>query len=272
MSLIKVQNLTRDFEYYEKEAGFKGSVKNLFKRKKYIRHAVSNVSFSVEAGEIVGFIGPNGAGKTTTLKMLSGILHPTSGTAMINGYIPWERKEGFKRSFALVAGQKSQLWTDLPAIESLNLNKCIYEIPDEQYKATVNELTEMLDVKEFLLLFIPVLALATILNFYLFFLVSISAFWLIEVGRFFHTIQIVVMVISGGVFPITVLGNTFVSIVKLLPFTYTIYFPISVVTGALNSHDIFIGMLIQIIWIFVLYLLTKQLWRMGIKKYVAVGG
>lgn len=150
MSIIEVENLTRDFEYYEKEVGFKGSVKNFFKRGKCIRHAVSNVSFSVEPGEIVGFIGPNGAGKTTTLKMLSGILHPTSGTATVNGYIPWERKDGFKRSFALVAGQKSQLWADLPAIESLNLNKYIYEIPDEQYKTTVAELTEMLDVKEFL--------------------------------------------------------------------------------------------------------------------------
>lgn len=123
-----------------------------------------------------------------------------------------------------------------------------------------------------MLLFIPAIILAIILNFYLFFLVSISAFWLTEVGRFFHTIQIVIMVISGGIFPITVLGNTFVSIVKFLPFTYTIYFPISVVMGVMNSHEIFIGMLIQIIWIAVLYLLTRQLWNMGIKKYVAVGG
>jgi len=150
MPIIDVKGLTRDFEYYEKEAGLKGSAKNLFKRKKSIRYAVKNISFSVEQGEIIGFIGPNGAGKTTTLKMLSGILYPTAGEATVNGYIPWERKDAFKRSFALVAGQKSQLWIDLPAIESLNLNKHIYEIPDEQFRETVNELTEMLSVQDFL--------------------------------------------------------------------------------------------------------------------------
>lgn len=147
---IQVNNLSRDFVYYEKESGLKGSVKNLFKRRKKIRHAVRDVSFGINSGEIVGFIGPNGAGKSTTLKMLSGILHPTSGTALVNGYVPWERKEAFKRSFSFVAGQRSQLWTDLPAIESLYLNKCIYEIPDDDYNATIKELTEMLNVTEFL--------------------------------------------------------------------------------------------------------------------------
>ena len=148
--IINVSNLCRDFIYYEKESGLKGSLKNLFKREKKVRHAVAGISFSVEAGEIVGFIGPNGAGKSTTLKMLSGILYPTSGEATVNGYTPWERKEAFKRSFAFVAGQKSQLWMDLPAIESLRLNKHIYEIPDETYKTTVSELTEMLGVQDFL--------------------------------------------------------------------------------------------------------------------------
>jgi ABC-2 type transport system ATP-binding protein len=108
------------------------------------------MTFSIEAGEIVGFIGPNGAGKSTTLKMLSGILFPTSGEAKVNGYVPWERKNEFKRSFALVTGQKSQLWPDLPSIESFRLNKYIYEIPDGVYDATVGELTEMLNVKDFL--------------------------------------------------------------------------------------------------------------------------
>ena len=150
MPIIELKGLTRDFEYYEKAAGFKGSLKNLFARKKIIRHAVSGVSFSIEAGEIVGFIGPNGAGKSTTLKMLSGILYPTSGEAKVNGFVPWERKEAFKRSFALVTGQKSQLWADLPAIESLRLNKYIYEISDDIFKNTVAELTEMLNVKNFL--------------------------------------------------------------------------------------------------------------------------
>jgi len=150
MPIIEVNHLSRDFEYYEKESGLKGSFKNLFSREMAIRRAVSDISFAVEAGEVVGFIGPNGAGKSTTLKMLSGILFPTSGDAKVNGYVPWERKEAFKRSFALVTGQKSQLWVDLPAIESLRLNKSIYEIPEDTFKATVGELTEMLNVKDFL--------------------------------------------------------------------------------------------------------------------------
>jgi len=150
MMIIEVKKLCRDFIYYEKESGIKGSVKNLFKRQKKIRHAVKDVSFEIGEGEIVGFIGPNGAGKSTTLKMLSGILHPTSGTALVSNYIPWERKEAFKRSFSFIAGQRSQLWGDLPAAESLYLNKCIYEIPDDDYNKTVKELTEMLNVAEFL--------------------------------------------------------------------------------------------------------------------------
>ncbi len=150
MQMIKVENLSRDFTYYEKESGLKGSAKNLFSRKKKVRHAVSGVSFEVEAGEFVGFIGPNGAGKTTTLKMLSGILYPTSGTATVNGFVPWQRKDAFKRCFSLIAGQKSQLWIDLPANETFYLNKCIYDIPDDEYKKTVNELAEMLNVQDFL--------------------------------------------------------------------------------------------------------------------------
>jgi ABC-2 type transport system ATP-binding protein len=128
MSVIKAENLCKNYDYYEKEPGLKNSVKNIFKRNKLIKEAVKDISFSVEAGEIVGFIGPNGAGKTTTLKMLSGILFPTSGTAVVDGFIPWERKKQFKMRFSIVMSQKSQLNWDLPAAESLILNKFIYEI------------------------------------------------------------------------------------------------------------------------------------------------
>lgn len=150
MSGIIVENLTRDFEYYEKEVGVKNSVLNLFHREKKIRHAVKNVSFEIPEGEIVGFLGPNGAGKTTTIKMLSGILYPTSGQVSVNGFIPWERKKEFKKQFAYVAGQKSQLWLNLPALDSFELNKSIYELPDTLYKQTLDELVELFDVGEFL--------------------------------------------------------------------------------------------------------------------------
>ncbi|MCX7658286.1 MAG: ABC transporter ATP-binding protein [Oscillospiraceae bacterium] len=149
-AIIEVKDLCKEFSYYEKDVGLKNSVKNLFLRKKLIKKAVKPISFEIEQGEVVGFLGPNGAGKTTTLKMLSGILYPTSGTAKVLGYTPWERKNEFKRQFSIVMGQKNQLWWDLPANESLYLNKCIYEIDDNSYNETLSTLTELLDVKDLL--------------------------------------------------------------------------------------------------------------------------
>ncbi|MFW5633143.1 MAG: ABC transporter ATP-binding protein, partial [Acetivibrio ethanolgignens] len=143
---IEVKNLTKSFEYYKKEEGVRGSVKNFFHRKKLIKESVRNVSFNIEESEFVGFLGPNGAGKTTTLKMLSGILFPTTGEIDILGYTPWERKDEFKRQFSIIMGQKNQLWWDLPAKESLYLNKCIYGISDEEYKKTINMLAALLEV------------------------------------------------------------------------------------------------------------------------------
>jgi ABC-2 type transport system ATP-binding protein len=148
--IVTVNHLSKSFDYYTKELGVKNSLKNLFYRKKLTKDAVNQISFNVEEGEMVGFLGPNGAGKTTTLKMLSGILHPTGGEARVLGYTPWERKKAFKMQFAIVMGQKSQLWWDLPANESLYLNKCIYEVEDKTYQETLGELTELLDVKELL--------------------------------------------------------------------------------------------------------------------------
>ncbi|MNB93620.1 putative ABC transporter ATP-binding protein YbhF [compost metagenome] len=150
MPAIVVKGLTKHFEYYEKEAGLRSSLHNLLFRKKLVRRSVEDVSFEIEEGEVVGFLGPNGAGKTTTLKMLSGILVPTAGTAQVNGFIPWERKKAFKLNFSIVMGQKSQLWWDLPASESLLLNKKIYELDDAQYRSTLNELSELLQVKPLL--------------------------------------------------------------------------------------------------------------------------
>lgn len=148
--IIKVEGLSKSFEYYKKELGLKSSLKNLFAREKLMKDAVKDISFEISEGEIVGFLGPNGSGKTTTIKMLSGILFPTSGMANVMGYVPWERKKDFKRQFSVVMGQKNQLWWDLPAIESLYLNKCIYEIEDKEYDRTLDELSDMLDVKDLL--------------------------------------------------------------------------------------------------------------------------
>jgi ABC-2 type transport system ATP-binding protein len=146
--VIEVQKLNKSFRTYRKEPGFAGAVKGLFHRKSELVHAVKDVSFTVEEGELVGFLGPNGAGKTTTLKMLSGLLYPTSGRASVLGYTPWQRHDGYRRQFALLLGQKNQLWWDLPARESLELNARIYGIPEDVCRRTVDELTALLNVRD----------------------------------------------------------------------------------------------------------------------------
>lgn len=127
-----------------------GSFKSLVSRKYYDAKAVDDISFEIEEGELVGFIGPNGAGKTTTLKCLSGLLYPTSGNVSVLGFKPFERRTKFLKQIALVMGQKNQLWWDLPAMESFILNKEIYEISDSQFKKTLDELSELLDIKDVL--------------------------------------------------------------------------------------------------------------------------
>src|SRR5947208_12343927 len=148
MSVIEVQGLTKSFRTYKKNPGLSGAIKGLFHREYDMTLAVKDVSFSVEEGELVGFLGPNGAGKTTTLKMLSGLLYPTSGSAKVLGYVPWERKDGYRRQFALLLGQKNQLWWDLPASESFELNSRIYGLSAETMQRTVAEMSDLLKVSD----------------------------------------------------------------------------------------------------------------------------
>jgi ABC-2 type transport system ATP-binding protein len=148
MPLIEVQALSKAFRTYKKEPGFRGAVRGLFRRRYQQTLAVDQVSFTVEEGELVGFLGPNGAGKTTTLKMLSGLLHPSGGSARVLGFVPWERQDGYRRQFALLLGQKNQLWWDLPARESLELNGKIYGLPAPLFRRTLDELTDLLAVRD----------------------------------------------------------------------------------------------------------------------------
>lgn len=150
MAIIQVENLNKTYELYKKQPGLWASVKSLFYRETLFKQAVKDISFSIEEGELVGFLGPNGAGKTTTLKVLSGILYPTSGEISVLGHQPWKRKAEYQKQFALVMGQKNQLWWDLPAMESFILNKEIYEVSDEDFKNNLDELVELLDIKDIL--------------------------------------------------------------------------------------------------------------------------
>lgn len=147
---IIVDNLIKNFEVTEKGLGLKGAINSFFNPKKKIVQALRGISFSIQPGELVGFIGPNGAGKTTTLKTLSGLLYPTSGFVSVLGNDPWKRNPKYLRQISLVMGQKNQLWWDLPAVETFELNKAIYEIPTRTYLEDLKELVELLEVGKLL--------------------------------------------------------------------------------------------------------------------------
>jgi ABC-2 type transport system ATP-binding protein len=138
--IIRAQGLSRVYRKRVKEEGLAGSVKALFRKREIKVEAVSDFDLEIKAGEIVGLIGPNGAGKTTLIKMLTGIIHPSSGDVSVLGHRPWERRESFQSRIALVMGQKSQLWWDLPAMDSFLLNKAIYGIPKDSFRATLDRL------------------------------------------------------------------------------------------------------------------------------------
>lgn len=148
--IISVKNLSKYYQVYQKTPGLWGSVQSLWNRQYEEVKAVDDVSFEIEQGEVVGFIGQNGAGKTTTLKVLSGLLYPTAGEVSVLGFNPWERNVEFQKQFSLVMGQKNQLWWDLPPMETFLLNQAIYEIPEKQFKKTLDSLIELLDVKDVL--------------------------------------------------------------------------------------------------------------------------
>src|SRR3990170_4478976 len=150
MNTIKVTGLKKYFRVYKRKEGLIPTINSLVSRKYEKVKAVDDISFSIKEGELVGFIGPNGAGKTTTLKCLSGLLYPTSGEISVLNFKPWQRKRQFLTNISFVMGQKNQLWWDLPAIETFLLNKEIFEINDSEYKKTLTELTDLLDVSELL--------------------------------------------------------------------------------------------------------------------------
>jgi len=145
---IKVSNISKSFKTYNRTPGLKGAFKSFFNRQYIDFHALKNINLNVDEGEILGILGENGAGKTTLIKLMVGLLHPTSGNVNINNYIPWNRDNDFLKMITIVMGQKNQLWWDIPASESFLLNKRIYQIDDTNYNQILNEMVELLDVKD----------------------------------------------------------------------------------------------------------------------------
>ena len=135
--IIEFNNICKDFTLSVKGKGIKGALLGLFKRQKKTIHALSDVRFSVDEGDIVGYIGPNGAGKSTTIKIMSGILTPTSGSCVINGFVPWKERKKYVKNIGVVFGQRSQLWWDVPIRDSFELLKDIYKIPIDEYNQTL---------------------------------------------------------------------------------------------------------------------------------------
>jgi ABC-2 type transport system ATP-binding protein len=150
MAVIEIEHLSKSYRVYQKQEGLLAAMRGLFRREYRDIAAVRDVSLQVEKGEFVAFLGPNGAGKTTTLKLLSGVIYPTSGTARVMGYVPWRRDIDYRRRFALVMGQKNQLWWDLPAMESFRLHQQIYRIEPSQFERRLGELTELLEITKLL--------------------------------------------------------------------------------------------------------------------------
>ena len=146
--IISIKDINKSFKLFKRKAGLKGALKSFFKRDYYQFHALRNISLNINEGEIIGILGENGAGKTTLIKLMVGLLHPTSGSIVIDGYNPWKRNHEFLKKISIVMGQKNQLWWDIPASESFLLNKHIYGIEDSKYEKILNELVDYLDVKE----------------------------------------------------------------------------------------------------------------------------
>ena len=148
--MIELNNICKTYRVARRESGFGSAVKSLFKREYTIIHAINNISISINDGEMVGYIGPNGAGKSTTIKILSGILVPDSGTCRVNGQVPWKNRNEYVRQIGVVFGQRSQLWWDIPVMDSFALLQEIYSIPEAKYRDKLDEMTHLLNLEELL--------------------------------------------------------------------------------------------------------------------------
>ena len=145
---IKISDLSKSFKMFKRSAGLRGALKSFFNRKYSNFFALKNINLELESGEILGILGENGAGKTTLIKLIVGLLYPTNGDVDVNGYNPWQRNHEYLKKVSVVMGQKNQLWWDIPASESFLLNKHIYQIEDSEFTSTMDELVDLLDIRD----------------------------------------------------------------------------------------------------------------------------
>lgn len=150
MPIIEVENLQKEFKVAKRETGMLGAIKSIVKREYVTKEAVKGVSFKIDKGEMIGYIGPNGAGKSTTIKILTGILVPSGGSVVVNGIVPYEKRQENAKNIGVVFGQRTQLWWDLPTIESFELLKAIYQVSDQRYKHNMDIFKDILGLDEFL--------------------------------------------------------------------------------------------------------------------------
>ena len=149
---IKLNNISKSFKLFKREAGLKGALQSFIKRNYQEFHALTDINLNMDKGEIIGILGENGAGKTTLIKLMIGLLYPTNGEIIINGFTPWEKKNAYLKTVSIVMGQKNQLWWDIPASESFLLNKHIYGLEDKVYNNTLNELVDYCNNQNIILL------------------------------------------------------------------------------------------------------------------------
>ena len=148
--IISIKHISKKFKISKRGAGLKNAIKSFFKREYTIINSLEDINFSIKEGEIVGYIGPNGAGKSTTIKIMCGILVPTSGECIVNGFVPWKNRKKYVKNIGVVFGQRSGLWWDVPPIDSFELLKDIYEIPQQEYEKKLSELKEYLNLEDIL--------------------------------------------------------------------------------------------------------------------------
>lgn len=268
MSVIKVKDLRKTYKVNIKREGFKESIKNLIRPQYKEVEAIKNISFQIDKAELIGIVGLNGAGKTTLLKILSGLIYPTGGEVNVLDYNPWDKKKEFLKQIGMAAGQKSQLWWDLPAIELINLMSI--SIPIIIF-CTVFTNYISLNHKS-ILPFLVLLIFSAIIQFLIYCLLGITVFWTEESSNLLDLWNQVGGFLSGTYFPLSFLPEPFYNLVSMLPFKYIIYYPIDIyLRNEGISLDILRAIGVDIVWIFILLLLLNYVWKKGLKKYTAYG-